>query len=145
MQKNSEYVELSLEGKWGTLARKWLSKNAPCAVDDYLVSVSKLMPTHIVKHDGRLSQATLARHALKRMKATIIDGVIQPLKPFSGQKGYAARVRSDALKNGYILMKDYPDIKNISGIVSGLTKIGFLSYESRNRYILNSNIEQEKQ
>jgi hypothetical protein len=147
MQEASEYLELSLSGKWGAIARKWLEKNAPCSVEDYLVGVSRFMPTHIV-HDknGRVSQIGLARAALKRMKPVVCNGLVYPPnKKNLSQKGYAERLRQDALKNGYVIKADYPDIKNFTGIVQGLVKQGLLVYQSKNRYILNGSIEQEKQ
>ena len=145
MQEASEYLELSLSGKWASIARKWLEKNAPCSVEDYIVGVARHMPTHIASRDGRLSQVQLAKQAMGRLKVAIVNGMIQAPATSRSQKGYAERVRQDALRNGYVIRTHYPDIKHIGGIISGLVAQGLLVYDSKNRYILNGNTEQEKQ
>lgn len=143
MQEASEYLELSLSGKWGSIARKWLEKNAPCTVEDYLVSVSRFMPTHILRGGSeRISQIGLARSALVRINPPIVDGFIQKPKRHSA-KGYTERIREAALKNGYVVRSDFQDIENFSSLAGGLAKQGLLTKASDRRWILAETINTE--
>lgn len=75
---------MSLKGRWVTLAREWLLENAPCTVDQYVDSVSPLMPTHIKCFRSRKdSKWSLAKEALRRLtdnkgfaSFTVVDDVI---------------------------------------------------------------------
>lgn len=143
MQEASEYLELSLSGRWISIARKWLEKNAPCSIDDYIVSVSKLMPTHILNGTVRSSQVSLAKEALIRLDVVRENGIVYPPKKKTNGKGFTERIRQDAFRNGYVLREHYPDILNFSSLVGFMVKAGLLVHDSRGKYILNENIEME--
>lgn len=68
-------LELSLQGKWIALARKWLEQNEPCTLQEYMLGVIPLMPTHILI-DGkrRGTAASLAKQALRRIATQSDNG-----------------------------------------------------------------------
>jgi hypothetical protein len=74
----SEYLKLSLEGKWVRLAKAWLANNMPCTAEDYFVQVIPLMPTHIIRRRlaVRSTQEKLARDALTVLKVDASSGFI---------------------------------------------------------------------
>jgi hypothetical protein len=69
-------LELSLQGKWIALARKWLEQNGPCTQREYMLGVIPLIPTHILI-DGkrRGTAASLAKEALPRFATRCKDGL----------------------------------------------------------------------
>jgi len=141
MQKNSNYVELSLKGKWIALARAWLEKNTPCEIDHYLVQASKLMPTHTLgKRGERISQVGLAKRALGHLRA-VVDGniiVSVPKKTIQG-KGYTQAILQSALQNGYVVRSDFPNVKHFGQFAKSLASRGYLVRDSETRWILNPN------
>lgn len=70
-------LELSLQGKWIALARKWLEQNGPCTQQEYMLGVIPLMPTHILI-DGkrRVAAASLAKQALRRIATQSDNGQV---------------------------------------------------------------------
>lgn len=80
-----KYLEASLQGKWISLAALWIENNSPCKVSEYLSQVSPLMPTHIMKSNGkRATKISLAKQALSRiikggtsLVCTVDNGVVQ--------------------------------------------------------------------
>lgn len=141
MQKNSEYVELSLNGQWIALARKWAEKNAPCEIDHYLVQVSKHMPTHMIDRKGnRVSQVGLARRALRHFRPVIEENILVsvPKKKITG-KGYTQAILQSALQNGYVVRSDFPNVKHFGQFAKSLASRGYLVRDSETRWILNPN------
>ena len=71
MQKNSKYLELSVSGKWISLARLWLVDNAPCSRETMFVELSVLMPGTVRKEDNALyGPVELIREAYRRIYGT---------------------------------------------------------------------------
>jgi hypothetical protein len=67
----SPYVQMSLDGKWISLASAWLKDHCPCTVTEYFVGVSKLMPLHINKfrqsENPKMATAQAALHRCLKM------------------------------------------------------------------------------
>lgn len=69
-------LELSLQGKWIALARVWLEQNGPCTMQEYMLGVIPLMPTHILRGGKqRVKEAALAKHALRCFASQQEDGL----------------------------------------------------------------------
>jgi hypothetical protein len=70
--EKEKLVQLSLDGKWLSLASEWLEEHCPCSEEDYFVAVTSLMPTHInafrSKADSKMSAAKAALNKLVREK-----------------------------------------------------------------------------
>jgi hypothetical protein len=70
--EKEKLVQLSLDGKWQSLASDWLEKHCPCSEEEYFVAVTPLMPTHINAFrrsaDSKLSAAKAAINKLVREK-----------------------------------------------------------------------------
>jgi hypothetical protein len=70
-------LELSLQGKWIALARKWLEQNGPCTLQEYMLGVIPLMPTHILIDGKRRGTAvSLAKQALRRIATQSDSGQV---------------------------------------------------------------------
>jgi hypothetical protein len=72
----SKMLELSLQGKWIRLARVWLEQNGPCTLQEYMIGVIPLMPTHIrLAGKQRATEAELAKAALRRFASQQANGL----------------------------------------------------------------------
>lgn len=77
---SNRYLELSLSGRWLTLARKWLEDHCPCTVSEYYAKCAPLMPTHIADYRKLADpKYAAAKDALARLaKGTVkCDPVIK--------------------------------------------------------------------
>lgn len=99
-------LELSLQGKWIALARTWLEQNGPCTMQEYMLGVIPLMPTHIARgRKPRATEAFLAKDALRRFASQQDDGLWRANKrKTSGLYDYSD-VHSLLNSDGHIVVK----------------------------------------
>ena len=57
-----------MQGKWISLARRFIKDQAPCSTGVYFGCVSAFMPTHIIVRGKRATKMQLSIYALQRFR-----------------------------------------------------------------------------
>jgi hypothetical protein len=127
-----KYVELSLAGKWISLAREIILDNPGIEVPKFIEVAGPLMPRHIRIYGKKAGQVQLARRSLEHLidvqkTVTMIDGRLtsKPKMPqFPG--GFTGQILSFAATNGTVSRSDLPHIKHFSTLACQLCKRNLL-------------------
>jgi hypothetical protein len=128
-----KYVELSLAGKWVSLAREIIIDNPGIEESRFIEIAAPLMPTHINRRKGRKNgQVKLAtesiRHLVKLQKSVLlVDGKLTSKPKVSFTKGYCKEILELASINRIVRATDLPHIKHFSALAHELCKRKLLS------------------
>jgi hypothetical protein len=123
-----KYVELSLAGKWISLARQIILDNPGIEKSRFLEIAAPLMPTHIDRRNGKkilpVQLATQSiRHLVKLHKSVLlVDGKLTSKPKESFLKGYGKEILELASANGTVRATDLPHIKHFSTLAFRLCK-----------------------
>jgi len=128
-----KYVELSLAGKWVSLAREIILDNPGIEKSRFIEIAAPLMPTHIQRDGKKAGQAQLAMRSVDHLIAvcktvTLNEGKLTS-KPKNGPippKGYTGQIASFAARNGTVSSSDLPHIKYFRDLANALCKKGVL-------------------
>ena len=129
MDRNrKKYVELSLAGKWVSLAKEIILDNPGIEKSRFIEIAAPLMPTHIDRRNGKkILQVQLAtesiRHLVKLHKTVLlVDGKLTSKVRESSAKGYGKEILELASINGTVRATDLPHIKHFSALAFQLCK-----------------------
>lgn len=117
-----KYVELSLAGKWVSLAREIILDNPGIEKSRFIEIAAPLMPTHIDRRNGKkILQVQLAtesiRHLVKLHKSVLlVDGKLTSKPKESPAKGYGKEILEFASTNATVRATDLPHIKHFSAL-----------------------------
>jgi hypothetical protein len=123
-----KYVELSLAGKWVSLAREIILDNPGIEKSRFIEIAAPLMPTHIDRRNGKkIPQVKLAtdsiRHLVKLHKSVLlVDGKLTSKAREAAAKGYGKEILELASINGTVRATDLPHIKYFSALAFQLCK-----------------------
>ena len=129
MDRNRQkYVELSLAGKWVSMAREIILDNPGIEESRFIEIAAPLMPTHIDRHDGKkVGQVRLAaesiRHLVKCHKTVLlVDGKLTSMPREVVARGYSKEILDFASNNKTVKASDLPHIKHFSNLASQLCR-----------------------
>jgi len=123
-----KYVELSLAGKWVSLAKQIILDNPGIEKSRFLEIAAPLMPTHIDRRNGKKTlQVQLATESIRQLvklhkSVSLVDGKLTCKARESPAKGYSKEILELASINGTVRSKDLPHIKHFSALAFELCK-----------------------
>lgn len=134
MDRNRQkYVELSLAGKWISLAREIIIDNPGITESRFVEIAAPLMPTHIQRNGKKAAQVHLAMRSLQHLirvckTVFLVDGKLTSKTKGNSTlgKGYTFEIERFAASNGSVSAKDLPHIKYFRDLANGLCKRGVL-------------------
>ena len=123
-----KYVELSLAGKWISLAREIILDNPGIEESRFIEIAAPLMPTHIDSYRGKkLGQVRLASESIRQLvkltkSVLLVDGKLTA-KPREGfRKEYSKEILDFASTSENVRATDLPHIRHFSSLARQLCK-----------------------
>lgn len=143
MQSDCKYLEQSLNGKWISLARQWLSEHGPVTTEQYMTSVRPIMPSHITFGKIRKSQSFLARRALRIVAVQQEDGhwIVKPLN--RKKTGATDEMRRILSLHNTVTFEEIRHIKNFAGVLDNLLRRGEVIRVSKGVYQAAGKVQNE--
>jgi hypothetical protein len=136
--QRKKYLEFSLRGKWGALAREFIVDHCPCKVALCIEKLTPLMPTHIryFCKNGKCvpyGQFELAREGVRRLVKSgiclVVDGRIVSCQQRLHHAEYKAMVEIEIAKGKDIDLNSLANNKKTKDMIrTYLNRHGYRSF-----------------